>query len=327
MSEQPQRYPPPLPRRFLAPRFWPAWLLSGLLWLLGRLPMPLRHSLGNLLGGLALGRNGKRAAITATNLEWCLPELDTAQRKALQRRFGAWLGRSFIEFGFLWWSGRRRFFRHVRFEGLEQLETMLARDEKVILFTLHTLAMDIGGTALSARVPMSTFANTMRNPLLEWLMAERRGRFGCRIHPRSGGLRPVIKDIKAGRILFFPCDEDQGLRQAETVFAPFFGIPKATLTSPLRLARLSGARLMPCSCWFDAATRSYVVKVWPPLDLQGDEHADCSAINRAFETAIRLAPEQYLWSQRLFVSNPDGLPPPYRMKGKPGSGPRPRPQL
>jgi len=48
-------------------------------------------------------------------------------------------------------------------------------------------------------------------------------------------------------------------------------------------------------------------------------------MNLELEKLIRLAPDQYMWSLRLFQTRPDGSPPPYAMKGKPGSGPRPRP--
>lgn len=319
-------YPPRLPRRLLQAKYWGSWLGIGLLWLIGRLPGPLRWWLGERLGSLMLRRSAKRREIVGLNLGWCFPHLSAAERSSLQRDFARWLGRSFLEFGFLWWASPRRFERRVRFEGLESLQAALAAEERVILFTLHTLAMDIGGVALSARVPLTTFANAMRNPLLEWFMASRRGRFGCRVHAREEGIRGVIGELKGGRVLFFPCDEDQGERQAETVFAPFFGVEKATLTSPLRLARLCRAQLMPCTTWFDEKTGEYVVKLYPALQLSGEAHADSALLNRAFEQAITEAPAQYLWSQRLFTSRPDDSPPPYTMKGKPGSGPRPRPE-
>ena len=326
MAKAGHTYPPPLPARLLAPKHWGSWLGIALLWLLGRLPARLRWRLGERLGESMFGRSAKRREIVSLNLEWCFPELGENGRAGLQQAFSRWLGRSFLEFGFLWWATRRRFARRVRFEGLEALQQRLDAGERVILFTLHTLAMDIGGVALSDRIPLTTFANTMRNPLLEWFMASRRGRFGCRVHAREEGIRGVIGELKSGRVLFFPCDEDQGERQAETLFAPFFGVPKATLTSPLRLARLCRAQLVPCTTWFDEGSGQYVVKIYPALTLQGDSGADAAALNRAFEVAINEAPAQYLWSQRLFINSPDEAPPPYTMKGKPGSGPRPRPE-
>ncbi|MDH5784475.1 MAG: lysophospholipid acyltransferase family protein [Chromatiales bacterium] len=318
-------YPPPLRIDMFKPAYWGSWAGIALLWLIGRLPGSLRWRLGRVFGRLMLLRSDKRREIVELNLAWCFPRLSQAERTALRDEFAQWLGRSYLEFGFLWWASPGRFEQRIRFEGLESLQGALAAGQRVILFTQHTLAMDIGGVALSTRVPLTTFANAMRNPLLEWFMASRRARFGCTIHARNEGIRGVIGELKGGRVLFFPCDEDQGARQAETLFAPFFGIEKATLTSPLRLARLCRAQLMPCTTWFDEARGEYVVKLYPPLPLSGETEGDTLLLNRAFEQAINEAPAQYLWSQRLFTSRPDGSPPPYTMKGKPGSGPGPRP--
>ncbi len=310
----PTRYPPPLPARLLHPRHWPLWCAFGLLYLLGWLPQRWRHRLGAGLGQLMLRHNRKRRFIAGLNIEWCFRERDAAWREGLLQRFAGYLGRSYLEFGFLWWAGRRRFLRRVEFEGLEQVQALLAAGEPVILFTLHTLGMDMGGTALSTQIPMVTFSNSMRDPLLEWMLAARRSRFGCTIFPRSGGIRPVVRALRQGRVLFFPCDEDQGTRaNMETVFAPFCGNIKSTLTSPVRLARLTGARLVPCSTVFDEASGRYRVRIYAPLEGVPTDDAvhDATVLNMAFERAIREAPEQYHWGQRMFHTRPDNPKSPY----------------
>jgi lauroyl-KDO2-lipid IV(A) myristoyltransferase len=320
-------YPPPLPRRFLLPRYWPHWLALGLLWLTGRLPRRWRFRLGAALGRQFLDRNRKRREIVRTNLSWAFPAQGPAERQRMQGEFAAWLGRSYLDFGEFWWSRRDRYQAAIAFEGVERVEAALAAGERVILLVPHSLSMDVGGLALSLRLPLMTFANAMRDPFLEWVMASRRGRFGCEVYPRERGIRTLIRAMKGGRALFFPCDEDPGRRQAEARFAPFFGIPKATLTSPVRLARLTGARLYPCTCYYDEATDRYRARVGEPLDHipSDDPDADAAAVSAALEQAIRLAPAQYLWTQRLFQTRPDGSPPPYRMKHAPGSGHRDTP--
>lgn len=311
----------------LSPRHWPTWLLLGLLWVVGRCPRVLRFALGGALGHLAMATNAKRRQIAKTNLEWCFPEQGTATQEQWLTRFAKWLGRSYLELGFVWWSRKKRVLGAVEFEGLEALQQLMAQGRPVIAVVPHSLSMDLGGIALSAQVPMATFANAMRNPVLDWMMASRRGRFGCIIHPRSHGIRPVIKELKAGRLLFFPCDEDPGRhRKADSEFALFFGARKATLTSPSRLARMAGAVLVPCTGFFDEARGRYRVVIGQPLPEPIGENAgaDAAKISLAFEQLIRLAPTQYLWTQRLFQSRPNEHPIPYRMRGREGSGPRPK---
>lgn len=307
-------YPPPFPTRFLKPRHWPLWLGFGLLYLLGWLPQTWRHRIGDAVGRALLRRNRKREAISRINIEWCFRQQDSTAHDALLHRFAGYLGRSYLDFGWLWWAGRTRLLRGVQFEGLEEVNKRLAAGERVILFTLHTLGMDVGGTALSTRLPLVTFANSMRNPLLEWMLAWRRSRFGCTLFPRSGGIRPVIRALREGQVLFFPCDEDQGTRaNMETVFAPFFGNTKSTLTSPMRLARTTGAALLPCSTVFDESTGCYRVRIHPALqDVPTDDaFHDAAVLNAAFERAILEAPEQYHWGQRMFHTRPDNPISPY----------------
>lgn len=317
----------PLPKRLLLPHRWPTWLAVGLLYLFGKLPRRWRVALGGRLGSRLFAGSSKRREIVAVNLSWCFPWLEVWKRQRLAEKFARRLGRTYLEFSWFWWAKRDDYLKQVCFDGLQAVESMLVRGERVIVVTVHNLAMDIGGTALSMRLPLTTFANEFRNPVLDWLVANRRGRFGCVIHRRSDGIRPVVRELKAGRVIFFPADEDQGAKQAETLFAPFFGVAKSTLTSPLRLARLAGAHVVPCGTYYDEEKGCYRVKLFPPIEFDGEELADgARALSKAFERVIREVPADYLWSQRLFTSRPDGGPAPYTMKGRPGSGPRPRPE-
>jgi lauroyl-KDO2-lipid IV(A) myristoyltransferase len=86
--------------------------------------------------------------------------------------------------------------------------------------------------------------------------------------------------------------------------------------------------VLPYASYFRASDQRYVARIFPPLEgfPSGNDEADAARMNQELEKLIRLAPDQYMWSLRLFQTRPDGSPPPYVMRGKPGSGPRPRPQ-
>lgn len=307
----PRPYPPPLPRRFLAPRYWGVWLGVGLHALLGQLPTLLRRGLGAWLGGRSYRRNGKRSGIARLNLAWSFNHWDEARREAVLRESFRSQGAALADFGLFWWAGRRRFFSRIVIEGEQHLADTLSAGERAILVTVHSHGMDFGGIALSGRWPLVTYANRMRNPLIEWLMSHRRTRFGCLLYTREEGMRPVIREVKAGRVFFYPVDEDG--HGGEAVFAPFFGVPKSTLTAPFRLARLCQARLIPCTTWYRASDRRYVVQILPPLEgvPSGDHEADARRLNAAFEELVMLAPEQYMWGQRMFQTRPDGGERPY----------------
>ena len=123
-------------------------------------------------------------------------------------------------------------------------------------------------------------------------------------------LRPAIRHLKAGGVLWFA--PDQETRRGDSVFVPFFGQPAKSLTSTHAMARLSGARVLPLFHERLADGR-YRVEIGAPLeDFPGtDATADTARSMAVVEAAIRRAPEQYLWLHKRFKSRPDGGPSPY----------------
>jgi len=298
-----------LPRHFLAPRYLGIWLALGLHALIGRLPRRLRRGFGRWLGEQTYRRKAKRRAIARLNVDWCFPALDEAGRERIARESFHYQGAVLADLGRLWWIRASRFMDNFRIDGEAHLEAARRDGGRVILFTLHTHGMDFGGMALTARYPMLTYVNRMRNPLLEWIVARRRGRFGARIFTREDGMRPAIAALKSGRVFYFPIDEDA--HRGEGVFAPFFGVSKYTHTSPFRIAKMTQARLLPCVTYYSEEEGRYIVRILPPLEgvPSGDHAADAARMNAAFEEMIRFAPAQYTWGQRMFQTRPDGQRP------------------
>src|SRR3546814_15622866 len=76
-------------------------------------------------------------------------------------------------------------------------------------------------------------------PALEWAVKRGRLRYASAMFSREE-LRPAIRHLKDGGVLWFAPDQDT--RRGESVYVPFFGRPASSLTSTHHLARLSGAR-------------------------------------------------------------------------------------
>lgn len=316
---------PPFEIRFLGPRFWPLWAGFALLWLLALWPAAWRASLATRLADLFYKRNQKRYQIVKTNLAWCFPEMGEDERDRLGRSYFRYLLLAMLDIGVFWWGSEARFRRNIVLQNDSPLAGALAAGRRVIVVTCHTPGLDRGGVALSADYPFETFVKEARNPLLEWMSARRRVRFGGLVFTRSGGLRPVLKGMRQGNALYILTDEDLGPESAE--FAPFFGIPRATLTTPSRLARMTDAEVFMAFTWYDDKHHRYVVQFYDKLDnFPGEsEQSDAARLNTLLEKMIREHPDQYMWSLRLFQTMVDGSAPPYTMKGRAGSGPRNRP--
>ena len=129
---------------------------------------------------------------------------------------------------------------------------------------------------------------------------------------RDQGLRPLVRSMRAGRACFYIPDEDFGDAKY-TVFAPFFGVQTSTLTMASRLARITGALVVPSATRLDSKTGRYVMTIGDPLEnFPGSvEQADATALNQAMEALIRQVPDQYMWTFRWFRTQPDGQPSPY----------------
>ena len=94
---------------------------------------------------------------------------------------------------------------------------------------------------------------------------------------------------------------DQNAVPAESVFVDFFGIPAATTSGIARLARRTGAAVVPVYSYWDTGLRKYRLRYDPALDLTptDDEQEDIRnysvRFNQAIEDYVRRFPDQWLW--------------------------------
>lgn len=213
-----------------------------LMWLLHWLPLPVLAACGRLFGRLLYRFGKERRHVALTNLGLCFPQLSEAEKSVLARRHFAAFGRGFLERGLLWWASAVRIRRLVRLEGLAHLAAQ--GDRPVILLAPHFVGLDMGWTRLTLeRAMVSIYAN-QKNPVFNAALHRGRLRFGqSELLSRQEGTRRAIKLLKAGKPLYYLPDMDYGRR--DTIFVPFFGVPAATITGLSRLARMTGAAVLP----------------------------------------------------------------------------------
>lgn len=273
------------------------------------LPLRATRLFGAGLGALIRVANTKRRRIARINLGLCFPELASGERRRLLARHFRMLGQSYLDAGFLAFASEARLVRHLRLTGLEHVSAALAAGRAVILLAPHCVGLNVGGLVVARHVPVSSMVKAQRDPFADWLLHKIRSRYDSPLIERRQGMRPVVRALAAGRAFYFLPDEDLG--PEHSVFATFFGVPTATLTTLGRLARLADAVVLPC--FTRLVAHGYETVLEPPLaDFPtGDRVADALAMNRALEHGIRAAPEQYMWTFKLFKTRPDGAPSPY----------------
>lgn len=289
--------------QLLAPRYWPTWLLLGLGWLAARLPYRVQMALGRVLGRLLFRLAGRRKRIAQINLELCFPELDaTGQHDLLKRHFLS-LGIGVVETAMSWWTPAARLQRLYQLEGLEHLQAALARGKGVILLSAHFTTLEIGGRLLARKAPFHVLYRTHKNPVFERVMRRARERHFDKAIARDD-MRGFLKSLKASMPVWYAPDQNYG--KEHSVFVDFFGVPAATITATHRLAKISGAPVVPFFPLRLPGDSGYRLTLLPALDHfpTDDAVADTRRINALIEEAVRSAPEQYLWVHRRFKTRP-----------------------
>ena len=304
-------YEPGFDASYLRPRYWATWLLLALLRSCVPLPLCASRAVGALLGWSFFLVNSKRRRIARVNLRLCFPELAAGQRRSLLRRHFVTTGRSYADLGFLAWAPPARIERKVRVLGLEHLRTVQQRGERVILLVPHCLGVNFG-SIVAKHYPVFSMFKPPRDALLNWFLNKGRMRFGARLLTRKQGLRPVLRALRQEMAFYYIPDEDFGPKRS--VFAPFFGIPTATLPTLGRLAASADAVVIPLFVRMLPRGEGYEMLLSAPLqDFPSDDPVlDATRMNRVLEASIREVPEQYMWTLKLFKTRPGNVPSPYR---------------
>jgi len=284
------------------------WLALAVMWLAARLPWAVQRGLGRLIGALALRLAGQRRHAAAINLALCFPEKSAAERAVLLRDSFHDFGIGLFEFARAWWGAAAPMRCTVRIEGIEHLDALRAQGRGVLMVSGHFMTLEMCGRLLCDHVPLAGMYRRHRSDVFEWAVKRGRLRYAAAMFSNEE-IRPAMRHLKQGGLLWYAPDQD--MRGKDTVFAPFFGVPAATITATHQFARLSGCAVVPFFHRREGA--DYVLRIAPPLVEfpSSDAVADSARVNAAIEAMVRAAPSQYLWLHRRFKRRPEGMSSPY----------------
>lgn len=293
--------------RILSVRYWPAWLGLGLLRCLCRLPYAWQTAVGRLLGRVALHLARRRRHIAEVNLALCFPGLTAGERHRLLKAHFASLGIGVLEMAMSWWGTDRQLRKLATMEGLHNLQAALGGGRGVILLSAHFTTLEIGGRLLSLSVPFHVLYRDHKNLALDAVMRAARTRNFETAIPR-GDLRGMLNSLRRNVPVWYAPDQDHGVGHG--LFVPFFGVPAATLTAISRLARLSGAAVVPFFQTRLPGNRGYRLTLFPALEHfpGASVERDLRRVNGLIEAWVREQPEQYLWVHRRFKTRPPDMP-------------------
>jgi Kdo2-lipid IVA lauroyltransferase/acyltransferase len=296
--------------RFLGPKYWAVWLGLGFVRLVNLLPLRPQLAIGRALGRIAHVFSRRDRRIAHINIALCLPGLTDAERAELVRNHFESLGCALLETGLVWWASDERLRRLIQFEGTEHLDAALAKGKGALMLSAHFTPLEMGARALTLLGPTSIMYLTPGNDLIAEL--SRRGRTRHTVQAISNDqIRDLLQNLKNNLPVWYAPDQRSSGKNSEIV--PFFGQPAATNVATSRLARISGAPVLPYFPRRRADNKGYVVRIYPPFHNfpSDDPIADTSRFHALIESNVRDHPEQYLWTYKRF-KRPGADGDPYR---------------
>ncbi|MBY4896674.1 lipid A biosynthesis lauroyl acyltransferase [Cupriavidus sp. AU9028] len=284
----------------------------GLLTVLGKLPYPLVARFGEALGSLLYRIPSSRRRVVQANLRLAFPDKSDAQIEELSRQSFRSVFRSFAERGIFWTGSEAQMRRWVQID--DQADLVALDGTPHILVTLHLAGVEAGAIRLTIHLrdhvgrSGASLYTKQKNDLFDAFLKKARGRFGAQMIARNDSARNVLRCLKQGQAMQLIADMDFGERDSE--FVPFFGVQALTLTSVSRLARVTGAKVVPIYTEQLPDYQGYVLHILPAWDNYPGESVteDTRRMNAFFEDCIRPRIAEYYWVHKRFKHRPPGEP-------------------
>jgi KDO2-lipid IV(A) lauroyltransferase len=283
---------------------WP--LLKLLEWL----PLPLARGVAGGVSRALYALTPRWRSAAWGNLELALPELTPSQRQRVIRGVYGNLGRVLLSIARMPRLSASNIGEWIEYEGLEHFQSARRRGRGVLFMTAH-----LGNWELSAFAhalfghPMHVMVRPLDNPWLDRLVQRYRRLSGNQTISKHDAGRKVLRALRDNQAVGILIDQNTAGEDA--VFVDFFGHPASATRSFVRLARSSGAAVIPGFALWRPDTGRYCLRFYPPLELADppedeDGVADTQLCQRFIETVIREHPDQWLWIHRRWKNQPAG---------------------
>ena len=295
-------------------REWCEYLAAWtVLKLLGLLPRPVARMVAGILAKMLLWTLPKLRRTAMTNLRLAFPDWTDAKRREVIRRMTRNLGWMAAEFAHFPELSRENIEKLVVLDGFENFDAARRLGEGVIFLTGHMSAWELAPFAQALYGhPLSFLARPIDNVRVNRLIDSYRCLSGNRPIEKNNSARATLRVLHAGGTVGVLADQNTSID--EGVFVDFFGIPAATTTGLVRMARHAGAAVIPGFLFWDEVMRKYrlrfeaAVAMQRTEDEEGDIRENTARCNRVMEEYIRAHPDQWLWVHKRWKNRPLGEP-------------------
>ncbi|MGO9454727.1 MAG: lysophospholipid acyltransferase family protein [Candidatus Binataceae bacterium] len=274
-------------------------------------PLERALKLGARLGSMAMELDRPNRPIAIKNLEIAFPELTREERlKIIRGMYRNW-GRMVAEWAHMGKLDRSNIERYAVYEGKEHWEEAerLSKGRGAFVLTAHFGNFELLPLAHSIYgYRIALVHRPLRNPLMDKAVRDARVRSGNQVVERKGGGMEMMRLLRKNWHVGVPLDLD--VRKG--AFVDFFGKLASTSDGVARLARLTGAPVVPCFIVRQGETVHHKIEIKAPIeivktkDAEADARENTQRFVKAIEDAIRAHPDHWNWIHRRWKTRPPG---------------------
>lgn len=285
------------------------------------LPLAVLRAFGAMLGNLFHMIDKRHRVIALINVDLVFgTRMNDAEKRAMVKRTFRHFGIAMMETLAAQRINKHNLRDHATWTNLEEFHTGLAAGKGVILCSAHYGNWEIMNLALGFQdLPLSAMARPIDNPLVDRFVEKVRTRSGNRVIFKHKGLKPIISNLKANRIVGIVNDQD--IHGPSRIMLPFFGHQAATTPMPATLSYRTGAPII-TGYAVPLGKGRYHLKygklIWP--DQTADKASEIERIsrllNQRLEAQIEAEPYPWLWMHKRYKTGPNGKQRPiYKQRG------------
>ena len=276
------------------------------------LPRRWARAAGALCGTTTFYLLRRLRVVGRANLRIAFPQVVAASREGILKDEYRQLGHHLAEFAQMARYDRGTIETFIEYDGLEHYERARERGRGVLVLTGHLGAWELSSFFHSLMgYPMGMVIRRLDNPLVDRYVNRIRCLHGNRVLLKDDFARGLLLEMKAGRTVGILMDTN--MTPPQGTFVPFFGVAACTGSGLARIARKTGAAVLPGFLLEQPGGR-YRLHFGEELEVDDTGESEQDAISNTarftavLESYIRRYPGQWLWMHRRWKTRPPGEP-------------------
>jgi len=276
-----------------------------------RVPRAVARVVGRAVGLAALLFLHRLRDVGQSNLKLAFPDLTQASRTVILCGVYRNLGLQLAEFCKMSSYSVERARELVRYEGLSNYIEARDRGRGVLILTGHLGCWEFSSFYHSLMGhQMGIVIRRLDNPLIDAMVNHIRCLHGNKVLHKDDFARGIIAEVRAGGTVGILMDTN--MTPPQGVFVPFFGVSACTASGMARVARKTGAAVLPGFLLWESSEKRYVlhfgkeIEVTATRDQEEDAKLNTARFTEIIESYVRRYPDQWLWMHRRWKTRPSG---------------------